>query len=126
MKLSAALERRDHLAIHTKERFQAIVNTLNELYKGAMVFQLAGSLANKPASFHDADIIVYPALPMSDGSLEAFARGCAKAGSEVVAIDKDSRTPFPGRPDGQWRVQIKFSGGELVDLFFPKPSTKKT
>jgi hypothetical protein len=110
------------MVIHTKERFQFIVNTLNDLHRGAMTFQLAGSLADKPASFHDADIIVYPTLPVS---LEEFTKACVDGGSQVVAIDKDSRTPFPGRPDGQWRIQIKFPGGEVVDLFFPKPKEAK-
>ncbi len=105
------------MAIHTQERFRVIVNNLNEVFKGIMTFQLAGSLARKPASFHDADIIVYPTLPSNDRTLEGFARGCRKAGVEVEEVDKDSRTPFPGRPQGQYRVQTKFPGGEVVDLF---------
>ena len=112
------------MVIHEKERFQVIVNTLNELYKGLMIFQLAGSLAEKPASFHDADIIVHPTVPFDDQALKAFARACTKAGNQVVEIDKDSTTPFPGRPHGQYRVQVQFTGGEVVDMFFPKPAKK--
>ena len=80
-------------------------------------FQLVGSLKEKPASYHDADIVVYPKLP---GGFDGFFRGCKDGGTEVVAIDTDSTTPFPGRPNGQDRVQLKFASGQLIDLFFPK------
>jgi hypothetical protein len=106
--------------IHTQEQFRKIVEALNAIFAGNMTFQLAGSLADKPASFHDADIIVYPTLPVTDATLEAFARGCRHAGNEVLAIDKNSTTPFPGRPNGQDRIQVKFKTGQIVDMFFPK------
>ena len=106
--------------IHTQEQFRSIVDALNKIFAGNMTFQLAGSLAHKPASFHDADIIVYPSLPVTDVTLDAFARGCRAAGNEVLAIDKTSTTPFPGRPHGQDRIQVKFKTGQVVDMFFPK------
>ena len=106
--------------IHTQEQFRRIVEALNTIFAGSMTFQLAGSLADKPASFHDADIIVYPSLPITDATLNAFAQGCRDAGNEVLAIDKTSKAPFPGRPQGQDRVQVKFKAGQVVDMFFPK------
>jgi hypothetical protein len=109
------------MVIHTKQRFQTIVAGLNKAFEGFMVFQLAGSLADKSASQHDADIIVYPKLPFE---MEAFARGCKEGGVEIIAVDKTSTTPFPGRPEGQDRVQVKMSSGEIIDLFFPKGSVK--
>jgi hypothetical protein len=109
--------------IHTQDQFRKIVDALNTIFSGSMTFQLAGSLAHKPASFHDADIIVYPSLPVTDVTLEAFARGCRDAGNEVLAIDKTSTVPFPGRPHGQDRVQVKFQTGQIVDMFFPKAMT---
>ncbi|MFZ3343295.1 MAG: hypothetical protein WA213_20630, partial [Terriglobales bacterium] len=92
------------MVTHTQERFRSIMNALNTAFAGTMTFQLVGSLAEKPASFHDADIVVYPTLPVNDATIQAFARGCTKAGNQVMAIDKDYKGPFPGRPNGQWRV----------------------
>lgn len=105
------------MVTHTKSQFEAVVAGLNQAFDGWMVFQLAGSLAEKPASFHDADIIVYPKL---SSGVKGFLRGCADAGIEVVALDDTSTTPFPGRPDGQDRIQVKLASGHTVDLFFPK------
>lgn len=107
------------MATHTHEQFQAIVDALNndKEFSGWYTFQLVGSLKEKPASYHDADIVVYPKLP---GGFDAFLRGCKDGGIEVVAIDTNSTTPFPGRPDGQDRIQLKFVGGQVLDLFFPK------
>jgi len=107
------------MATHTSERFQAIVAGLNQAFDGFMVFRLVGSLAEKPASQHDADVIVDPKVPVD---LKEFSRGCKDAGIQVLAIDKTSTTPFPGRPNGQERIQIKFVTGEEIDLFFPKGS----
>ena len=67
--------------------------------------------------YHDADIVVYPKLP---GGFDSFIRGCRDGGTEVVAIDTNSTTPFPGRPNGQDRVQLKFASGQLIDMFFPR------
>ena len=58
---------------HTQERFRSIVNALNTAFAGTMTFQLVGSLAEKPASFHDADIVVYN-LPVNDATIKP-ARG---------------------------------------------------
>jgi hypothetical protein len=107
------------MAIHTSQRFKTVVVGLNQAFDGFLVFQLAGSLAEKPASQHDADIIVYPKLPFGMG---AFSQGCKNGGMEIVAVDKTSTTPFPGRPQGQERIQVKISSGEVIDLFFPKGS----
>lgn len=105
------------MATHTHEQFQAIVDGLNRAFDGWMTFQLVGSLKEKPASYHDADIVVYPKLR---GGFDAFNRGCKDGGTEIVEIDTNSTTPFPGRPDGQDRVQLKFASGQSIDLFFPK------
>ncbi|HTC95125.1 MAG TPA: hypothetical protein VK699_16895 [Terriglobales bacterium] len=107
------------MVIHTKERFQIIVAALNQQFDGFMVFQLAGSLADKPASYHDADIIVHPRILFD---MDAFSKGCKLAGMEIVEVDKTSATPFPGRPEGQDRIKLKFGSGEVIDLFFPKGS----
>jgi len=107
------------MVIDTSERFKAIVAGLNQAFEGFMVFQLAGSLAANQASPHDADIIVYPKLPID---MKAFSRGCKDSGIEIVEVDKTSTTPFPGRPEGQDRIQVKISSGEVIDLFFPKGS----
>jgi hypothetical protein len=105
------------MATHTQEQFQKIVDALNLIFGTYFTFQLVGSLKEKPASYHDADIVVYPKLP---GGFDGFIRGCKAGGTELVAIDTTSTTPFPGRPNGQDRVQVKFSSGQLIDLFFPK------
>ena len=103
---------------HTQEQFQRIVDALNQTFDGFMVFQLVGSLKEKPASYNDADIVVYPTL--GPFGFEGFLRGCRRSGVEIVEVDKTSLTPFPGRPDGQDRVQVKFTTGQVVDFFFPK------
>jgi len=105
------------MVVHTKAQFESVVAGLNQVFDGLMTFQLAGSLSGKPASYHDADIIVYPKLP---SGVRGFLRGCKEAGIEILAVDATSATPFPGRPEGQDRIQIKFSAGYVVDLFFPK------
>lgn len=107
------------MMIHTSERFKAVVAALNNLFDGQMVFQLAGSLAEKPASFHDVDIIVYPKFPFD---LKAFSRGCEAGGMQIAATDGASTTPFPGRPEGQDRIQLRMVSGEMIDLFLPKGS----
>lgn len=104
-------------AKHTRERFEFIVKTLNDGFKGSMVFELVGSLTQKGTSDHDADIVVHTTLPVP---LSALKGGFAKGGTEIVAVDRDSKTPFPGRPDGQDRIQIKMQSGEVIDLFYPK------
>lgn len=65
----------------------------------------------------DADIIVHPRLAFP---LKAFADGCKSGGMEILAIDLESTAPFPGRPQGQDRLQVKCVSGEIIDLFFPK------
>jgi hypothetical protein len=105
------------MATHTHEQIQAIVDVLNKTFDRWFTFQLVGSLKDKSASYHDADIVVYPKLP---GGFAGFLQGCKDGGTEVVAIDTDSPTPFPGRPTGQDRVQLKFASGQILDLFFPK------
>jgi|SRR5271166_3592566 len=108
---------------HTRERFKTIVAGLNAAFDGMMVFELAGSLTQKEASDHDADIVVYPKLPVP---LAALKKGFAEGGTEVVAVDTTSTKPFPGRPEGQDRIQIKMSGGEVIDLFFPKGTLRNS
>lgn len=110
------------MAIHTKERFQSIVDGLNQAFDGFMVFQLVGSLAEKPASHHDADIVVYPKVPFD---MKSFSQGCNDAGMEILAVDVTSTTPFPGRPQGQDRLQVKIGSGEIIDLFLPKGSLQR-
>lgn len=105
------------MVAHTKAQFETIVAGLNEEFGDNMTFQLAGSLSNKPASNHDADIVVYPKLL---SGANGFLHGCKDAGIEILAIDPKSATPFPGRPDGQDRIQIKLGTGQIIDLFFPK------
>jgi hypothetical protein len=107
------------MVIRTSERFNTVVAWLNSAFDGLMVFQLAGSLTEKPASFHDEDIIVYPKFPFD---LTAFSRGCEAGGIQIIAIDGTSTTPFPGRPEGQDRIQLKMGSGEVIDLFLPKGS----
>jgi len=103
--------------IHKKERFETIVAALNAQFKGSMTFELAGSLAHNSTSDHDADIVVHPVVPPD---LHAFAQGCKSAGLNVVAIDTNSTEAFPGRPQGQDRVQVKWPDGTVIDMFFPK------
>ncbi|MGB9290246.1 MAG: hypothetical protein WCC31_16180 [Terracidiphilus sp.] len=105
------------MVTHTKLQFEAVVAGLNQAFDGWMDFQLAGSLSQKPASSDDADIIVYPKLP---SGVKGFLQGCKNAGIEIVALDDKSTTPFPGRPGGQDRIQVKLTSGYTVDLFFPK------
>ncbi|MGA2877049.1 MAG: hypothetical protein ABSE82_16150 [Nitrososphaerales archaeon] len=105
------------MATHTQVQFQAIVDALNKEFGEWYTFQLVGSLKEKPASSHDADIVVYPKLP---GGFDAFLSGCKAGGTEVVEIDRNSSTPFPGRPKGQDKVKLKFASGQILELFFPK------
>jgi hypothetical protein len=113
------------MATHTNEQFTRIVDMLNLMFKDKMTFQLVGSLAEKPASYHDADIVVYPQPAFPPGiALEGFIRGCEKSGAEILKVDTDSTDPFPGRPDGQDRIQLRFTTGQVVDLFFPKGKKK--
>jgi hypothetical protein len=109
------------MVMHSRNRFKTIVAGLNQAFDGFMVFELVGSLTDKHASAHDADIVVYPKLPVD---MKAFSRGCKDAGMEIVAVDETSSTPFPDRPQGQDRIQLKISTGEVIDLFFPKGSLK--
>lgn len=109
------------MATHTQEQFQKIVDILNMQFKGKMSFQLVGSLSQKPATYNDADIVVYPPPGFPGGiALDGFAKGCRKSGAQILEIDKDSTTPFPGRPEGQDRIRIRTTTGHEVDLFFPK------
>jgi hypothetical protein len=114
------------MATHTREQFQKIVDILNIQWKGKMSFQLVGSLTEKPASYNDADIVVTPAPGLPAGiEVEGFARACRETGMEIIEVDRDSVTPFPGRPDGQDRIQLKFTTGQVIDLFFPKGEKKQ-
>ena len=113
------------MATQTQEQFQKIVDILNMQWKGKMSFQLVGSLAQKPASYHDADIVVYPASGLPGGiAIEGFMKACQESGTRIVEVDRDSTAPFPGRPDGQDRIQLKFPTGQVIDLFFPKGKKK--
>jgi hypothetical protein len=107
------------MVIHTSHRFKTSVAGLNQAFHGFMGFQLAGLLVEKPARQDDADIIVYPKLP---SDMKAFSNGREDGGMEILAVDKTSTTPFPGRPEGQDRIQVKLSSSEAIDLFFPKGS----
>src|ERR1035441_8200815 len=61
------------MTTHTNEQFTRIVDILNLMFKDKMTFQLVGSLAEKPASYHDADIVVYPHPVLPPGiALEGF------------------------------------------------------
>jgi hypothetical protein len=114
------------MAIHTKEQFTAVVAGLNKAFDGLFTFQLVGSLKDKPASYHDADIVVYPHPAMPAGiQLEGFIKACKQSGAEIIEVDTDSTTPFPGRPDGQDRIKLKSTTGQIVELFFPKGRKKK-
>ncbi len=106
---------------HTNEQFTRIVDALNQTFGGYLTFQLVGSLKEKPASYHDADIVVYPLPIFPPGiDLRGFARACKSVGIEVMEVDTDSTDPFPGRPEGQDRIKLKFTTGQIADLFFPK------
>lgn len=109
------------MANHTQEQFQKIVDILNMQWKGKMSFQLVGSLAHKPTSYHDADIVVYPAPGFPGGiALDGFVKGCEKSGARIVEVDRDSKDPFPGRPEGQDRIRVRFTTGQVIDFFFAK------
>lgn len=113
------------MANHTREQFQKIVDILNMQWKGKMSFQLVGSLTEKPASYIDADIVVTPAPGLPGGiEVEGFAKACRETGMEIIEVDRDSVTPFPSRPDGQDRIQLKFTTGQVIDLFFPNGKKK--
>jgi hypothetical protein len=56
--------------------------------------------------------------------LDGFIKACQQTGAEIVEVDTNSTIPFPGRPDGQDRIQLKFTTGQIVDLFFPKGKKK--
>ncbi|MGD0520697.1 MAG: hypothetical protein ABSA48_05520 [Terracidiphilus sp.] len=105
------------MAIHTRTQFETVVDGLNRAYDGLMVFELVGSLSDQPASYHDADIVVHPKLTTG---FSGFVRGCKVAGIEIVEIDTKSTRQFPGRPNGQDRVQVKLHSGQVIELFFPK------
>ncbi|MDE3188400.1 MAG: hypothetical protein KGM96_12880 [Acidobacteriota bacterium] len=108
------------MATHRREQFQQIVDILNMLWKGKMSFQLVGSLSQK-SNGNDADIVVTPPPGFPGGiEVEGFVRACRETGIEIVEVDRDSKDPQPGRPDGQDRIQLKFPGGQVIDLFFPK------
>jgi len=107
---------------HTQEQFKKIVDALNAAFDGkGMLFELGGSLAHKEASDHDADIVVHTKWPVV---LSALKAGFATGGTEIVAVDTTSTTPFPGRPNGQERIQVKMSNEMVIDLFFPKGSIR--
>jgi hypothetical protein len=109
------------VANHTQEQFTKIVDILNMQWKGRMSFQLVGSLSEKPSSYNDADIVVYPAPGMPGGiAVEGFMKGCQQSGAQIVEVDRDSTTPFPGRPEGQDRIKIRTTTDHEIDLFFPK------
>jgi hypothetical protein len=113
------------MADHTNEQFTRIVDILNLTFKDKMTFKLVGSLAEKPASYHDADIVVYPHPALPTGiKLEGFIKACKKSGAEIIKVDTDSTEPFPGRPDGQDRIRLRFTTGQVADLFFPKGKKK--
>ena len=95
------------MADHTHEQFRRIVDILNLTWKDKMKFQLVGSLAEKPASYNDADIVVYPHPAMPPGiALEGFVKACKESGARIVAVDTDSTERFSGRPDGQDRIRL--------------------
>ncbi len=100
---------------HPTELFKTIVAILNCQFQGAMKFELVGSLAWKPASKHDADIVVHASVPVHLSALAAGLRG-----GKIVEVDRNSTTPFPGRPKGQDRVRLSWEQGLALDLFFPK------
>jgi hypothetical protein len=96
------------------------VDILNIQWKGKMSFQLVGSLSQKPAG-HDADIVVTPAPGLPDGiAIEGLMKACEKTGMQIVEVDRESKDPYPGRPEGQDRIRLKMTTGHEIDLFFPK------
>jgi hypothetical protein len=108
------------MANHTQEQFQKIVDILNMQWKGKMSFQLVGSLSQKLAG-NDADIVVTPAPGLPAGiEVEGFAKACRETGMEIIEVDRNSVTPFLGRPDGQDRIRLRMTTGQEIDLFFPK------
>jgi hypothetical protein len=109
------------MANHTHEQFQKIVDILNTQWKGKMSFQLVGSLSQKSVSANDADIVVTPAPGLPGGiALEGFAKACQETGMQIVEVDRDSKDPYPGRPEGQDRIRLRATTGQEIDLFFPK------
>ena len=100
---------------HPAEFVRMMVAVLNGQFKGAMKFELVGSLSWRPFSDHDADIVVHSCIPVH---LRALARGFR--GGRIVEVDKNSTTSFPGRPDGQDRVRVAWEAGFALDLFFAK------
>ena len=64
---------------------------------------------------------MYPAPGLPGGiALEGFVKGCKESGARILEVDRDSKDPFPGRPEGQDRIRIRFTTGQEIDLFFPK------
>ena len=100
---------------HPAELFRTLVAALNGQFKGAMKFELVGSLTGKAVSDHDADIVIHTCIPIH---LPDLARGFR--GGRIVEVDRNSTTSFPGRPDGQDRVCIAWEQGLALDLFFAK------
>lgn len=80
-----------------------------------MRFELVGSLTGKTFSDHDADIVVRTILRVP---LRELAMGFR--GGHIAEVDRNSTTPFPGRPNGQDRVRIAWDAGLSLDLFFAK------
>ena len=69
------------------------------MFKDKLTFQLVGSLSEKPASYHDADIVVYPRPGLRAGiQLAGFIRACKKSGVEIIEIDRDSTNHSPEDP----------------------------
>ena len=100
---------------HPVELFRTIVAVLNSQFKGAMKFELVGSLTGKAFSSHDADIVVHTPFRVH---LQELARGFS--GGRIAEVDRNSTIPFPGRPKGQDRVRIIWNEGLALDLFFAK------
>jgi hypothetical protein len=103
--------------IHTSQQFRVIVAALNGALGRFMSFELTGSLTQRHFSQHDADIIVHPRVRFSRS---AFLAGCRNQGAEVLAVDATSAVRFPGRPQGQDRIQMRWPSGMVIDFFFPK------
>ena len=84
------------MATHTNEQFTRIVDMLNLMFKDKMTFQLVGSLAEKPASYHDADIVVYPQPAFPPGiALEGFIRGCTVTSTPLKEVSNEVRQVRP-------------------------------